>query len=101
MLSSKPVCLFWIFHGDCKCILKNSTIIYSHVFFCFLVFFVNYTKEHCYYSFVCKKKKTKTLVGVRQAKLSKWSNSQLVLPVPFKQSAFSVSVDVIYSITFV
>lgn len=96
MLSSKPVCLFWIFHGDCKCILKNSIIIYSHVFF-----FVNYTKEHCYYSFVCKKKTPKTLVGVRQAKLSKWSNSRLVLPVPFNQSAFSVSVDVIYSITFV
>lgn len=22
--------LFWIFHGDCKCIFKNSVIIYCH-----------------------------------------------------------------------
>lgn len=46
--------------------------------------------------------KKKTLVGVRQAKLlEKRSNSRPVLPVPFNQSAFSVSIDVIYSITFV
>lgn len=66
-----------------------------------MFFFVNYTREHCHYSFVCKKKKKKkALMGVRQAKLSKWSNSRPALPVPFNQSAFSVNVDVIDSIIF-